>query len=149
MAAFDPRLPNALSHSGTFNNNTLVMHAGHAGLTKIYTPEAAVNHTKVGDALRERLNEVTKNTKMCFTGMGTIMAIHFPKNGTRVIERAGEVEEEMALMDLFWFEMLEQGFWIAKRGFMALVLETPQQELDRFLGCVEDFVIKYKSLLSL
>lgn len=32
MAAYDPRSPNSLAYSGTFNNNTLAMNAGYIGL---------------------------------------------------------------------------------------------------------------------
>lgn len=149
MAAFDPRLPGALSHSGTFNNNTLVTHAGYAGLTKVYTPEVASQFTKRGDELRERLNEVTKGTRVCFTGMGTILGVHFPEDGTRDIERGGVVKENPGLRTLFWFDMLEEGFWVVQRGFIALVLETPESELERFVRCVEAFVSKHAGLVRL
>ena len=56
MDLFDPRRADALPHAGTFNNNVLTMSAGMAGLTEIYTPEAAVALNARGDALRERLN---------------------------------------------------------------------------------------------
>ncbi|KAM0563991.1 hypothetical protein ACHAPJ_000199 [Fusarium lateritium] len=149
MAAFDPRVPGALSHSGTFNNNTLVTHAGHAGLTKIYTPEVAAQFTRLGDELRERLNAVTKGTRVAFTGVGTIMGVHFPKDGTRDFEQSGEVEEIDALRDLFWLEMMEEGFWVVRRGFMALVLGTPTAEFDRFVATVEAWVSKHADLVKL
>ena len=41
MDLFDPRRPDALPHAGTFNNNVLTMAAGLAGLTEVYTPDAA------------------------------------------------------------------------------------------------------------
>lgn len=148
MAAFDPRRTGALSHSGTFNNNTMVTHAGYAGLTKVYTPEVAEKFTEVGNQLRTRLNERTRGTKICFTGLGTIMGIHFPVNGTRTIERAGEVEENHILKELFWYEMLEEGFWLVRRGFIALVLETPESELERFCACVEGFVSKHREFVT-
>ncbi|KAL5619112.1 hypothetical protein FOVSG1_001334 [Fusarium oxysporum f. sp. vasinfectum] len=149
MAAFDPRLPTALSHSGTFNNNTLVTHAGYAGLTKIYTPEVAAQFTRSGDELMERLNVVTKDTRVVFTGIGTIMGVHFPKDGSRVIERSGEVEELDSLRDLFWLEMMEEGFWVVRRGFMALVLDTPTDEFDRFVSCVEAWVSKRARMVKI
>ncbi|CAM1507160.1 Fc.00g068010.m01.CDS01 [Cosmosporella sp. VM-42] len=149
MAAFDPRLPGALSHSGTFNNNTLVTHAGYMGLTKVYTPDVATAFTAVGDRLRLRLNEVTQGTRICFTGLGTIMGIHFPKDGTRVIEQSGEVEENQTLKDLFWYEMLDEGFWLVRRGFIALILETPESELQRFVSCVEGFVSKHTQFVAI
>jgi glutamate-1-semialdehyde 2,1-aminomutase len=149
MAAFDPRSPNALSHSGTFNNNTLVTHAGYAGLTKIYTAEVAIEFTKFGDELRERLNAVTEGTRVVFTGIGTIMGVHFTTHGDRIIVRSGEVEEIDTLRDLFWFEMMEERFWIVRRGFIALVLGTPVAEFDRFVNCVEAWASKHADLVKL
>ncbi|KAI1030998.1 hypothetical protein LB504_001202 [Fusarium proliferatum] len=149
MAAFDPRLPTALSHSGTFNNNTLVTHAGYAGLTKIYTPDIAARFTRSGDELRDRLNAVTKGTRVLFTGIGTIMGVHFPRDGSRAIERSGEVEELDSLRDLFWLDMMEEGFWLVRRGFMALVLDTPMDEFDRFVSCVEAWVSKRAQMVRI
>lgn len=149
MAAFDPRLSTSVSHSGTFNNNTLVTHAGYVGLTQLYTPEQAESFTKVGEDLRNRLNEVTKGTKICFTGIGTAMAVHITQSGIREILRGDDIVEIQDLMDLFWYEMTEQSFWIARRGFMALVWETPQDEFDRFVDAVKKFVADHKELVAL
>ena len=60
MDLFDPRRPDALPHAGTFNNNVLTMSAGLAGLTEVYTPDAAVALNARGDALRERLNALCR-----------------------------------------------------------------------------------------
>ncbi|KAI9172080.1 Beta-phenylalanine transaminase [Paramyrothecium foliicola] len=147
MAAFDPRAQGCLAHSGTFNNNSLAMRAGHAGLTRIYTEDAAEAFTEAGNRLRGRLNKETEGTMLCFTGHGSIMSSHFIKGGTREIQNWGSIEEEQALKDLFWFEMLEKGFWMAKRGFIALVLGTPESELDRFVNAVKDFVAKHHELV--
>lgn len=149
MATFDPRLQGSVSHSGTFNNNTLVTHAGHMGIDKVYTPDVARHFTAVGDDLRAKLNEVTHGMKMCFTGQGTLLACHFPKDGSRVIVRSEDLEEISALKDLFWFEMLEEGFWLARRGFMALILETPQSELDRFVAAVKTFASRHAEFLAI
>lgn len=147
MASFDPRLAGHISHSGTFNNNTLVTHAGHAGLTKIFTPEVAREFYDRGEKLRQRLNEATAGTRIVFTGMGTLMTAHFPVSGTRDLQRSGEAEEIQGLKDLFWFEMLLEGFWIPRRGFVALVLVTPQEEVDRFVSTVQRFVSKHREFL--
>lgn len=147
MAAFDPRLGGSISHSGTFNNNTLVTHAGHAGLTKVYTPSAAAAFTHVGESLRARLNQAAQGTRVEFTGLGTVMAIHIPLKSTHQPLEVG-AEEIHALKDLFWFEMLQEGFWIARRGLIALILGTPQSELDRFVGAVEAFITKYRDSLT-
>lgn len=149
MAAFDPRSPHALPHSGTFNNNTLAMHLGYAGLTEVYTPGVSNEFTERGNQFLSRLNRVTEGTRLCFTGCGTVMAAHFPEDGSRVITNAADVRDVQQLKDLFWFEMLESGFWIARRGLVALILETPNAELDRFVGCVEGFISRNKAFVAL
>jgi glutamate-1-semialdehyde 2,1-aminomutase len=148
MAVFDPRISGSVSHSGTFNNNTLVTHAGYVGLTQVYTTEAAVKFAQTGDELLQRLNDVTAGTKLCFTGLGTLISAHFVQDGRREIRRGGDVEENLELLELFWFEMLENGFWIARRGNIAFILETPQSELDRFVSAVQDFVTTHKDLVA-
>ncbi|RFU75959.1 glutamate-1-semialdehyde aminotransferase [Trichoderma arundinaceum] len=149
MAAFDPRLATSISHSGTFNNNTLVTHAGYAGLTKIYTPDVADKFTEAGSAFLSKLQEAVKGTRITFTGFGSVMSSHFIDGDAEVhdILSGDDVQEIEALKDLFWFEMLDQGFWVTRRGFIALVLETPQSELDKFVGAVQAFVSKYKDIL--
>ena len=149
MAAFDPRLAGCISHSGTFNNNTLVTHAGHAGITKIFPPEVAQEFHESGEKLRKKLDEVTAGTRMVFTGMGTVLTVHFPSSGSRDIQRSEDIDEIPGLKDLFWFEMLLEGFWIPRRGLVALILVTPQEELDRLLAAVQRFICKYREFLAI
>ncbi|KAL6799057.1 pyridoxal phosphate-dependent transferase [Trichoderma sp. SZMC 28013] len=151
MAAFDPRLATSISHSGTFNNNTLVTHAGYAGLSKIYTPDVADKFTETGSAFRSRLQETVKGTRITFTGIGSVLCSHFIEGDVEVkdIASGDDVQENEALKDLFWFEMLEQRFWVTRRGFIALILETPQSELDRFVDAVKAFVSKHNDILAI
>ncbi|KAK8153687.1 pyridoxal phosphate-dependent transferase [Phyllosticta citrichinensis] len=142
MRVYDPREQNALAHSGTFNNNTLAMHAGFAGLSRVYTPEASVSLTRVGEDLLRRLRTVTQGTKATFTGMGSIMSLHITDSG---VCDAGERED---LKELFWLEMMESGFWITRRGMLALILDTPQADLDRFVDTVSAFLQRHGELLA-
>lgn len=151
MSVYDPRVPGYLSHSGTFNNNTLTMSTGYVGLAKVYTPEVCIEFNAGGDAFVARLQEVTKGTKCCITGRGTIMAVHFMEKAVapediRCKEDLVEVPE---LKELFWLEMMEDGYWITSRGSIALILGTPQEELDRFVGCVGRFLKKHAGLVGL
>lgn len=145
MSVFDPRPdamhPMHLAHHGTFNNNTLAMHAGHAGLTKAYTPDICTALNTQGDWLRAQLATVTKGTKMCFTGVGAVLGSHFTQEGLQALQRS--VEEDWTLKQLFWFEMMEDGFWPTKRGVYALVLGTPQEELERFVDSVAAFLNRH------
>ena len=148
MAVYDPRSPNSLAHSGTFNNNTLAMHAGFIGLSEIWKPEVAVEFNKLGEYFLSELQRVSKGTKMSVTGRGAICGIHFANGATQISCRE-DIEEDMELKDLFFMEMMEDGFWITRRGSLALILGTPKSELDRFVLGVEKFLDRHRSLVSL
>ena len=145
---YDPRRPDALPHAGTFNNNVLTMAAGHAGLTQIYTPEAAIDLNARGDALRDRLNALCKaqNAKMQFTGIGSMISVHFTRAHVRSPKEANASDQK--LKELFFFDMLEKGIWIARRGFFALCLPLGEAEFDKLAQAVEEFLSSRRSLLA-
>jgi len=147
MAVYDPRPSNKspLTQHGTFNNNSLAMHVGHAGLTEVYTPDVCTAFNAEGDNLQQRLAEVTRGTKMCFTGIGTVFGSHFTDSGLQWLDR--ETPENWTLKDLFWLEMMEDGFWITRRGSIALILGTPRSELDRFVRSVAAFLDRHRDLV--
>lgn len=149
MAVYDPRSPKSLAHSGTFNNNTLVMHAGYVGLKSIWTPEVAVEFNEMGDLFRVKLQEVTRGTKMSVTGRGALNAIHFSEKGQTEISCSEDIVEDWSLKDLFFIEIMEDGFWITRRGSIAMILGTPQSELDRFCDCVGRFLERHMALVEL
>lgn len=149
MRVYDPREQRALAHSGTFNNNTLGMAAGFAGLSQVYTPEVSVEFNKMGDKFRRDLQDVSEGTKMTITGLGTILAIHFLKDGKKLIWRDEDLQEDTDLKDLFWFEMMEEGFWIMRRGTVAMILGTTVEELDRFRGSVQNFLERHRDLVRI
>ena len=49
------------------------MAAGHAGLSEVFTPEAAIALNNKGDELRQRLNDLARqhNAAVQFTGCNT------------------------------------------------------------------------------
>jgi len=140
MSVYDPRREDVLAHSGTFNNNTMTMHAGYAGLSEVFTPTVNVEFNQKGDALRERLVAAAKGTKLFFTGKGSMIGVHCADEGLESAKNGSSLKERRDLLDLFWFEMLERGFWFARRGFMALMLGTPDEELDKFVEAVVVFL---------
>ncbi|KAL1591510.1 hypothetical protein SLS60_011902 [Paraconiothyrium brasiliense] len=149
MGVYDPRDGNALAHSGTFNNNTLGMVAGYVGMSQVYTPDVAREFNAMGDRLQAKLQEISHGTKMTVTGRGTIIGIHFLEDGKKELKSYRERKDEVELKDLFWFEMMEDGFWISKRGSIALILGTPWEELDRFVGCVQEFLRRHEALVKI
>lgn len=139
MARLDPTRPDALGHAGTFNNNVLTMAAGHAMLTEVFTPAACDALNATGEALRRRLNQVTARhgVPLCFTGIGSMLNAHVaPAPPTRPeAARAGNA----AARDLLFLDLIEAGFWLARRGMMALSLPVTPAELDRLVDAVEEF----------
>jgi glutamate-1-semialdehyde 2,1-aminomutase len=149
MRVYDPRETNALVHSGTFNNNTLGMAAGYVGLSQVYTPEISRTFNAQGDKLRQDLQDRSQGTKMTVTGLGSIMGIHFLQDGRKELRSFRDRIEDTELRRLFWLKMMESGFWITERGSVALILGTPQEELDRFVRCVGAFLRRYEGLVKL
>ncbi|KAF2819896.1 PLP-dependent transferase [Ophiobolus disseminans] len=149
MRVYDPREANALGHSGTFNNNTLGMAAGYTGLSQVFTPDVSREFNARGDDLRFRLQELSHGTKMTVTGLGSIIGIHFLQDGKKILANFNDRKEDSDLRRLFWFEMMESGFWFAERGSVNLILETPWDELMRFVSVVEDFLKRHERLVKL
>ena len=145
---YDPRRPDALPHAGTFNNNVLTMAAGYAGLTQVYTPAAASALNARGDALRDRLNALCQaaGAKMQFTGIGSMLSVHFTRAAVRNPEAAGAADQK--LKELFFFDMLEKGIWIARRGFFALCLPLGDAEYAKLETAVAAFLATRQPLLA-
>jgi len=149
MDLFDPRRADALPHAGTFNNNVLTMSAGLAGITEVYTADAAKALNARGDALRERLNALCRRhgARMQFTGIGSMFAVHFTTEP--VHSPADAAKGDQKLKELFFFDMLAHGIWVARRGMFAMCLPIGDAECDRLAGAVEEFVTSRRSLLSI
>ena len=124
MAAFDPAQGGALSQAGTFNNNVVTMAAGVAALRDVLTPAALLALNDRGDVLRERLNVTFAGAgvPMTVTGMGSMMNVH---------------ADDERWVELFFHAMLDAGFYIARRGMIALALDVTDEQLGAFGDAVE------------
>jgi glutamate-1-semialdehyde 2,1-aminomutase len=147
MAQFDPRNPRATPHAGTFNNNVLSMSAGFAGLSKLYTPPVAEALTVKGDRLRMRLNELCGQyeASMQFTGDGSLMNLHAGTHSIKSVDDFADAEN--ALKDLFFFYMLEQRFYVARRGFIVLTMPLTDDDIERFVDAVRSFIVEHANLI--
>ena len=148
MDLFDPRRADALPHAGTFNNNVLTMTAGLTGLTEIYTPDAATALNARGEALRRRLNNLclAADAPVQFTGIGSMLAVHTMRGPISSPEDAAKADPK--LKELFFFDMLARGIWLARRGMMTLSLPIGDTECDALAAAVEEFLSARRSLLT-
>ncbi|KQX20557.1 aspartate aminotransferase family protein [Variovorax sp. Root434] len=146
MALFDPRT-GPLAHSGTFNNNVLTMAAGHAGLTKLFTPEAAGALAGRGDAMRTRLNALcaSEGVAMQFTGIGSLMNAHFVGGEVRSTDDLAPVDAR--LRQLLFFHLLSEGIYTSPRGFVVLSLPLTDADIDRYVAAIGRFIGEYRALL--
>jgi glutamate-1-semialdehyde 2,1-aminomutase len=138
MGQFDPRRSNALFHAGTFNNNTLTMAAGLAGMTSVLTPERNRDLNARGDRLRESLNALfaRRGAVLRVSGLGSVMNIH-PTEGT-----------EPAVKDLVFFDLLARGFYIARRGMIALSLPVTDSDTEDLVAAFDDILSTREGLLN-
>lgn len=130
MSLFDPRRLGALGHAGTFNNNTVTMAAGLAGLTEVLTPERSRDLNQRGDRLRDRLNALFNERGACLgvTGLGSVMNIH----------ASGDPEIAAMAKDLVFFDLIARGIYLAHRGLIALSLPITDTDTAVFADAMSD-----------
>jgi glutamate-1-semialdehyde 2,1-aminomutase len=148
MRRFDPRVPDALTHAGTFNNNVISMAAGIAGMTKVLTPEAIRALNDRGDALRHDLNALfrRRDVRLQATGLGSIIGLH--GTGQPIRNPDDLAAADPAIKDLVFFDLLARGFYIARRGFMALSLPIGDAETKGFIEALDDIAAVRGPLLA-
>ena len=152
MDVYSPLNPHALGHSGTFQNNTLMLCAGYTGLKEVYTAEAVKNLNDQGDDLRQRLQKLFSGSKFCVTGRGSMLCIHATESGLlpdQIKCRDDIAKEESGdLKKLFWMEMIGAGFWVQTRGMITLNIAISGEVLEAFVEAVKSFCRKYSDLIK-
>jgi glutamate-1-semialdehyde 2,1-aminomutase len=129
-----------LPHSGTYNNNVLTMAAGVAGLSKVFTPAAADALSATGERLKVRLNRIgeRQGVPVQTTGVGSILCLHFQSEPIR--QPSDTAHTPAAARALFHLEMLARGFYVARRGFIALSLPLVESDYEAFADAFQDFL---------
>ena len=119
---FDGHKPGTLPHAGTFNNNVWSMAAGRVAMGEIFDAAAADALFARGEALRDALNAACARAgvAMQFTGLGSMLNVHF-RHGP-ITGPYAATEAENKLRELFFFDLLGSGIYLARRGMAALSL---------------------------
>lgn len=150
MQLFDPRIKGSLAHAGTFNNNVLTMAAGRVGLGKVFTPAKARDLHERGEQLRKKLQKVSEGSLMKWTGLGSVMNVTFTTTPVEKIKCPGDFGKPVTeLGDILHLFLLERGFYMARRGFIALSLALTDKDLDGFVDAVQNFQRQYQPLTAL
>jgi glutamate-1-semialdehyde 2,1-aminomutase len=164
MELYDPR-KGMLEHPGTFNNNVFSMGAGVAGC-ELLNKERINALNSLGDRLRTKLEEVLSNAgivtdkhiipktpvldadqdniellaekkvpKMFVKGRGSLLVVHFTG------------PQRAILQTIYFHHMMEQGLYLAQRGFVALNIELEDHHVDKFVDATKAFVGVYGELV--
>jgi glutamate-1-semialdehyde 2,1-aminomutase len=147
LAHFDPTRPGAMPHAGTFNNNVLTMSAGIAALSEVFTPDIAEALHRRGDALRSRINDVFNRHGVAvqMTGQGSLMSLH--ATAAPIRRPADFALGDDRVKELLFFDLLARGYYMARRGFIALTLVAGEAETDGFVAALDDILTQRRSVL--
>lgn len=147
MDRFDPATPGAFSHGGTFNNSILSMAAGHAGLTKVLTPDASARFNALGDRLRHamqgRIDEHGVAASM--VGYGSLFNLHFLPKGKVAPPTVEGADPRPG--KLWHLEMMLAGQYVTPRGMIAMSLPHDDADVDGFVAIFDRFLEDYRSIL--
>ncbi len=127
MAAFDRHAGGTLTQAGTFNNNIASMSAAVATLRHELSPDRITAVNDRGDRLREELVELfsASGLDLWVTGLGSMLNV-----------RTGDDR----LLDLLFHHLLDDGLYIARRGFIALSVEIGDGECDQLIASARRWV---------
>ena len=148
MERFDPSRPGAFVHHGTFNNNVFMLIAGAAGLEQVFTPPAQGALNETGDRLRDALNGLAARHGASFqvTGLGSILTMHLQREPIRSIR---DIQPRDArLRQLLHLDLIDKGFFTARRGYMAPSLANTAADCDGLVAAVDEFLTRHGHLLD-
>ncbi len=147
MAAFDPHR-GGLAHGGTFNNNAFTMAVGAAVHETLIDADALATVNKRGDTLRDGLNErfASSSLSFCASGWGSLNTVH-PVDGP-VRTPADLRGADPRWRELFFFALLEAGFYLAPRGYLAISMDITDDDVDAFLDAVGEFCARHAGLVG-
>jgi len=148
MALFDPGRVDGLPHAGTFNNNTITMSAGVAAMGSVLTEDALTGLNAKGDRLRDQLNGLAREygARLCFTGAGSLIGMHaLDTLPTNVDDCQGG---EDRIVELAFLDLLERGYYVARRGFISLMLPLEDTDLEGFAGAFKSILEERQAVIS-
>lgn len=132
MAGFDPDRPGALTQAGTFNNNIVSMTAAITTLRHELDADTLGELNERGDRLRQDLQTIFDNSgsPLWVTGVGSMLCVHGDDS-----QGAGS-----PLVELYFHAMLDQGLYLAPRGFMALSKAVTDDDCAQLVAATRSWV---------
>ena len=121
--------------------------AGIAALTEAFTPDIAEALHARGERLRGRINArfARHGVAMTATGEGSLMTIH--GRAGPITRPADLASSDDRAKELLFLDLLERGFYIARRGFIALTVAITDAHEDAFLAALDGILSARRSVL--
>lgn len=136
MAAFDPERNGSMTHGGTFNNNVVTMAAGAAAMRELLDEATLESLFERGERFRAAVADVLDAAPlpMCVSGYGSLLTIHtVPGPVTSPDDLDGG---DAALKELVVHGLIERGFYLAPRGYMALSAAITDDDCTAFVAAL-------------
>jgi glutamate-1-semialdehyde 2,1-aminomutase len=139
LAITDPRRPDRMEHSGTFNGQRLTMAGGLASLRAL--DRAAVERLNgLGMRLSTGLAAAAEQSELPFsvTGVGSLLNVH----AARDVRSAAQAEAaaESPLRRLFHLGMLDRGVFVAPRGELCCSTAMTDGDVDAAVDAFRDLL---------
>jgi glutamate-1-semialdehyde 2,1-aminomutase len=130
MEVFDPRSPDHLHHSGTFNGNLMTMAAGSVTLDLLTQNEIErINALgeRLADGLRRSLAE-RLDLQGVVNACGSLVHVNFGTDGE--VRNYSDLNLDDPVAAAFHLAALEEGVYFAPRGFMNTSTAMDEQVVD-------------------
>ena len=80
------------------------------------------------------------------SGTGSLMNLHGLAGPIRSLDDVADSDD--GAKELLFLDLLERGYYVARRGFIALSSILTDEQLDSFLDALDDVVAQRKPLLK-
>jgi glutamate-1-semialdehyde 2,1-aminomutase len=149
MSVFDPRLPDHLHHSGTFNGNLMTMAAGSVALD-LLTSEEIERLNALGERLAGGLRRLLARREELggvVTSCGSLVHINFETE--REVRTYSDLNLESPVMAAFHLAALDEGLYFAPRCFMNTSTAMDERTIDVVLEACSRALERVSALLDL
>jgi glutamate-1-semialdehyde 2,1-aminomutase len=133
MSVFDPRLPDHLHHSGTFNGNLMTMAAGRVALD-LLTRDEIERINALGERLAGGLRQMFAESKefgAVVLNNGSLVHINFGTEGE--VRKYSDLNLDSPVMAAFHLAALDEGVYFAPRCFMNTSTAMDERVIDDVL----------------
>jgi glutamate-1-semialdehyde 2,1-aminomutase len=148
MGVFDPRLPDHLHHSGTFNGNLMTMAAGRVALD-LLTRDEIERINALGGRLAGGLHRLLAQRPELggvVTNCGSLVHINFETEGE--VRKYSDLNLDSLVMAAFHLAALDEGVYFAPRCFMNTSTAMNERVIDDVLDACSRAMERVAGLLD-